>query len=304
MKLLISHLTEYEYGKPVSDSVNEIRLAPFTNERQSCFRQTIAVEPAASLFSYEDYFGNRVHAFSVNAPHRRLAIRTQMTVVTRPAPDADKTGGGVPPERGWGWAALADYKLQDRFAEYLLPSPYATPSPEVEAFLDAEQSGGEAEGGEAPRANGVYAWLKRLTGRIKAEFVYDPHATNVQTKVADMMHSRRGVCQDFAHLMLSACRTKGVPARYVSGYHFVGDLQGGNADFEQASHAWVEAYVPGVGWRGFDPTNDEAIGERYVKLAQGRDYKDIVPVKGVYRGTGEQLLKVTVDVRKVEEYAP
>lgn len=302
MKLLISHLTEYEYGLPVTDSVNEIRLTPFTNERQSCFRQTIAVEPSASLFSYEDYFGNRVHSFSVNGLHRRLAIRSQMTVVTRPALDADIIRGRMQPEQEW--AMLADDGLQNRFAEYLLPSLYTAPSAGVEAFLDAEQSGWTAEGGEAPRANGVYAWLKRLTGRIKSEFVYDPHATNVQTKVADMMHSRRGVCQDFAHLMLSACRTKGVPARYVSGYHFVGDLQGGNADFEQASHAWVEAYVPGIGWCGFDPTNDEAIGERYVKLAHGRDYKDIVPVKGVYRGTGEQQLKVTVDVRKVEEHVP
>jgi transglutaminase-like putative cysteine protease len=101
--------------------------------------------------------------------------------------------------------------------------------------------------------------------------------------------------------MIATARSEGIPARYVSGYHFVGDLQGGIADFEQASHAWVEAYVPKLGWCSFDPTNYDPVGERYVKLGHGRDYKDIVPVKGVYRGNGEQKLLVTVDVRKVEE---
>lgn len=151
--------------------------------------------------------------------------------------------------------------------------------------------------------NGLVGWLRGLSSRIKAEFVYDPAATDVRTTAADFMRQRRGVCQDFTHLMIAICRIRGVPARYVSGYHFVGDLQGGNADFEQASHAWVEAFVPGSGWLGFDPTNDALIGERYVKLAHGRDYRDIVPMKGIYRGAGGQTLTVTVDVRNIEESA-
>jgi transglutaminase-like putative cysteine protease len=166
-----------------------------------------------------------------------------------------------------------------------------TPCSDVAAFT-AETAADEQE---------VRGWLKRLSGRICNEYEYDPWATDVQTKVSAMMIGRRGVCQDFAHLMITACRIRRIPARYVSGYHFVGDLQGGNADFEQSSHAWVEAFVPGIGWTGFDPTNDAAIGERYVKLGHGRDYRDIVPVKGVYRGAGDQKLKVTVDVRKIED---
>ncbi|WP_199615211.1 transglutaminase family protein [Paenibacillus alkalitolerans] len=289
MKLWISHATEYRYGSPVTDSVNEIRLTPCTNERQSCYHHAIMIEPNTSLFSYEDYFGNRVHCFSVNSPHQQLAIRTQMTVVTKAADVGEAKGNQLPADKAWRW--LEGEETQNRFAEYLLPTSYTTLTPEVFGFVNGD---GSSDG------LGVYEWLKRLSGRIREEFVYDPSATDVQTKVSDMIMRKRGVCQDFAHLMITAGRSRGIPVRYVSGYHFVGDLQGGNADFEQASHAWVEAFVPGAGWVGFDPTNDESIGERYVKLGHGRDYKDIVPVKGVYRGTGEQRLSVVVDVRKLE----
>ncbi|MBO9608078.1 MAG: transglutaminase family protein [Paenibacillaceae bacterium] len=287
MKLEISHLTRYTYAEPVTDSVNEIRLTPRTNSRQSCYSQAIAIEPNASLFTYEDYFGNRVHAFTVNKPHRQLMIRTTTTVVTEnsgPSPD-----NGMTPEEERRW--IDDESTHNRYAEYLLPTPYTSATPEVRQFA----------AGIGALDDGVYAWLRKLSLTIKSEFVYDPQATHVRTQVDEMLRLGRGVCQDFAHLMLAVCRYRGIPARYVSGYHFVGDLQGGSADFEQASHAWIEAFVPGAGWRGFDPTNDATIDGRYVKLGHGRDYPDIVPVKGVYRGTGEQRLEVLVDVRRVED---
>ncbi|WP_308638619.1 transglutaminase family protein [Paenibacillus silvisoli] len=294
MKLCISHTTEYSYREPVMDSVNEIRLTPFTNEQQSCYQHAISVEPNASLFSYDDYFGNRVHAFSVNKPHRKLTIRTQMTMVTKEAVMPEAGQNGMPPEREW--EMLATDNAINRFAEYLLPTEYTGITPEVAAFAELPLLGDRSE-----EAHGVHSWLAYVAGRIHREFVYDPEATDVTTIAGEMLRRRRGVCQDFAHLMIAACRSRGVPARYVSGYHFVGDLQGGSADFEQASHAWVEAYVPGTGWCGFDPTNNALVGERYVKLGHGRDYKDIVPVKGVYRGTSEAELVVKVDVKKVEE---
>lgn len=287
MKLRIAHVTEYSYGHTVTDSVNEIRLSPCTDEKQSCYQHAILIEPNASLFSYEDYFGNRVHAFSVNAPHSRLTIKTQMTVVTREEDETERMRRQSLGTKLWSW--YEGEEAQNRFAEYLLPTGYTT------FTLEAEQLAGDWRG------CGVYEWLTGLSARIRSEFVYDPLATNVQTTVAEMVGSRRGVCQDFAHLMISVCRHVGVPARYVSGYHFIGDLQGGSADFQHASHAWVEAYVPGGGWYSFDPTNEAPVGERYVKLGHGRDYKDIVPVKGIYRGTGAQQLHVTVDVQRLEE---
>ncbi|MGM0881881.1 MAG: transglutaminase family protein [Bacillota bacterium] len=294
MKLSISHVTQYEYADAVTDSVNEIRLTPSTNERQSCYQQAISVEPNASLFTYEDYFGNRVHAFSVNGSHKRLTIRTFMTVVTKQAPTAEERAlylSRRPPEQGWAWLQTED--AANRFTEFLLTTEYTAVTPEVERFVGEISD----EGGQVC----VLDWLTALSGKIRSEFVYDPEATNVKTKTSEMFVRKRGVCQDFAHLMIAGCRALGIPARYVSGYHFVGDLQGGSADFEQASHAWVEAYVPGLGWCSFDPTNVDPVGERYVKLGHGRDYKDIVPVKGVYRGTGEQKLHVTVDVRNLED---
>ncbi|MGO4107817.1 transglutaminase family protein [Paenibacillus sp. YAF4_2] len=292
MKLNISHVTQYDYEGSAMDSVNEIRLTPSTNERQSCYQQAIFIEPNASLFSYEDFFGNRVHSFSVNPPHKRLTIRTQMTVVTRHAPSPEEQAAllnGKLAREAWAW--LETEEAANRFIEFLLPTGYTNITDEVRHFASNVVDNDDIS---------VLGWLIALSSKIRSEFIYDPEATTVTTKASDMIERKRGVCQDFAHLMTACCRVYNIPARYVSGYHFVGDLQGGTADFEQASHAWVEAYVPQLGWCSFDPTNVEPVGERYVKLGHGRDYKDIVPVKGVYRGSGEQKLKVTVDVRKVE----
>ncbi|UUZ87206.1 transglutaminase family protein [Paenibacillus sp. P26] len=180
--------------------------------------------------------------------------------------------------------------FQSRYIEYLLPTAYTEETEEPRAYAAKHPF----------RADGIYAWTRRLSEAIHRDLTYDPEATDVQTKVRDTLQLRRGVCQDYAHLMIALCRSMGLPARYVSGYHFVGDLQGGSADFEQASHAWVEVHIPGTGWLGFDPTNNAEVGWRYVKLGHGRDYKDIVPVKGVYRGAGGQTLEVAVDVRRLD----
>jgi transglutaminase-like putative cysteine protease len=286
MKLEIKHVTRYRYASPVTDSVNEIRLSPRTDERQACYRHRLTVEPVVSLLSYEDYFGNRVHSFTANDAHRELVITAHSTVVTRDrklAPPADMT-----PEASWGRIRSADFV--DRYAEYLLPSAYVSFVPTVAEY--AAKIGGEEEG--------VFGFVRQAARRIYGDFEYKPNSTGVGTTAQELIGIGSGVCQDFAHLMIAVCRYRGVPARYVSGYHFVGDLQGRDADFEQASHAWVEAYVPGAGWLGLDPTNDNLIDWRYVKLGHGRDYSDIVPVKGIYRGTGEQELTVAVDVRLAE----
>ncbi|MCR8657169.1 transglutaminase family protein [Paenibacillus endoradicis] len=302
MKLRISHITTYQYAQPVTDSVNEIRLTPVTNERQSCYNHTISVEPNAPLFAYEDSFGNRVHAFSVNQAHSHLTIRTSMTVVTTEAfqPEGKRKMQNLKPTEAWD--QLQSDAIIDRFIEFLLPTAYTEATQEIIQFMNEVPSIGivndNAE--EIVPIYSVYDWLKSLSNHIHMNFAYDPEATTVSTKAYELIEKQRGVCQDFAHLMIAICRAKGIPARYVSGYHFVGDLQGGTADFEQASHAWVEAYIPELGWYSFDPTNKTAFDDRYVKLGHGRDYIDIVPVKGIYRGTSEQKLVVTVDVQKFQ----
>lgn len=288
MKLEIQHVTKYVYAEPVTDSVNELRLTPRTNSRQSCYRHEVTIEPAAALLTYEDYFGNRVHAFSVNKPHRELTVRVRAVVST--SDPAWKNGGCEEHSAEEEQVLLRSDAFYDKYVEYLLPTDYTAFSGELKGYADRYPMG----------TKGVYAWAQGLNEGIHKDLTYDPSATHVHTTVKETLQLKRGVCQEYAHLMLAVCRYAGVPARYVSGYHFVGDLSGNSADFEQASHAWAEVLVPGKGWRGFDPTNRSETGWRYIKLGHGRDYKDIVPVKGIYRGTGEQNLTVKVDVRKLE----
>ncbi|WP_309118332.1 transglutaminase family protein [Paenibacillus sp.] len=287
MKFKICHVTTYRYDEPVTDSVNEIRLAPRTNYRQSCYHHSVAIEPNAPLLTYEDGFGNRIHAFTVNASHRELVIRSESTVVTH---DNDGLRKRVlTPEEDW--AALASDAVQNKYAEYLIPTPYTEANDAVAAFAASCRRPGA----------GVYEQTMELVSSIYKEFEYRPNATRIGTTPAELLEGRAGVCQDFAHLMIAACRLSGIPARYASGYHFIGDLQSRAADFEQASHAWVEAYIPGTGWLGFDPTNNHRVDGRYIKLGHGRDYLDIVPVKGIYRGTPNQRLFVDVDVQLIDK---
>lgn len=285
-KLEITHITRYSYTDSAQDSVNEIRLTPLTDSRQSCYYHEITTEPVSALFTYSDYFHNRVHAFTVNKLHRELSIKMVSTVVTH---DKDNHPVSVSSPYEDKAARYGD-DFQNEYAEYLLPTSYTGLTTELKAYSDAILDEGVP----------LFDLLINIYTTINRDFTYDVSATSVQTTVGEMLKLRRGVCQDYAHFMITICREKGIPARYVSGYHFVGDLQGGSADFTQASHAWVECLVPGAGWFGYDPTNNCEVNWRYIKLGHGRDYNDIVPVKGVYRGSGTQDLEVIVDVKLVE----
>jgi transglutaminase-like putative cysteine protease len=285
-KLEITHITRYSYTDSAQDSVNEIRLTPLTDNRQSCYHHAITTEPVSAFFTYSDYFHNRVHAFTVNKLHRELTIKMVSTVVTH---DNDNNPVSSPSPYEEKASRFQD-AFQNEYAEYLLPTSYTGLTPELKVYSDAISEDGVS----------LYDLLQTIYTTINRDFTYDAFATSVGTTVGEMLKLRRGVCQDYSHFMIAICRDKGIPARYVSGYHFVGDLQGGSADFTQASHAWVECLIPGAGWFGYDPTNNCEVNWRYIKLGHGRDYNDIVPVKGVYRGSGTQNLEVIVDVKLVE----
>lgn len=289
MKLKITHQTQYTYPEPVTDSVNEIRLTPQTDSRQFCYEHTLLLKPNAELFSYEDFFNNKVHTFSISEPHQELVIKANSIVVTE---EKDQFRGRPLP-LSTEKMIIQSETFQNRFAEYLMESHYTKLSQEIRNFANRMA--------DLDASEGIYRLLKDVSEEIYSNFTYDPKATDVHTTVEETLHLKRGVCQDFAHLMIAVCRFKGIPARYVSGYQFIGDLQGGNADYDQASHAWVEAYVPDIGWVGYDPTNNGMINWRYVKIGHGRDYRDIVPLKGVYSGTSSQSLKVEVDVKILED---
>lgn len=303
MKLKITHITEYTYAQAIQNSVNEIRLTPCTNERQACYNHSITVEPNALLFAYEDGFGNKVHAFSVVDPHAKLTIKTSMTVVTAESFNHSPKRKRTKKSYVEAWELLKTDSFKDQFVEYLIQTPYTTTSEDINALMNSipTYSVVKQNKEDSVPTISIHEWIDTLVDHIRTHFVYDPEATTVNTTPAEMILRKRGVCQDFAHLMITICRARGIPARYISGYHFVGDLQSATSEFEQASHAWVEAYIPEQGWCAFDPTNFAPFDDRYVKIGHGRDYNDIVPVKGIYQGTSEQALHVIVDVQKIAE---
>lgn len=290
MKLEVRHTTTYRYDQPVTNSINEIRLTPRTNRSQSCHHHRLLVYPNVSMFSFEDYFGNRVHAFTVHQPHAELTIESSFTISKRDKLTPDWEPAGTLEEE---WKQLEDASYTHKYAEYLIPTARTPVTDKLLAFI--EQSV------KPMLPLSVHTFVLRLANLIKTGFTYDPDATHVHTMLDEVLDLRGGVCQDFTHLMIAICRYYGIPARYISGYHFVGDLNTEMTDFQHASHAWVEVNVPGRGWFGIDPTNDTEANWRYIKLAHGRDYNDIVPVKGVYSGTPCNWMDVHVDVRLMDD---
>lgn len=289
MKLQISHLTRYTYQEPVSDSVNEIRLSPRTDARQSCCEHSIVIKPSVPLFTYEDYFGNLAHYFTIPAPHQELLIHSYSIVKTEE--------GNQDPKNRLPYATeleiLQSEQFQNKYAEYLMETDYTRITSELKAFCH--------ETINMEKSENVYELLEQISNAIYSNITYDTKVTHVHTTVEETLRLKRGVCQDYAHLMIAICRMFNIPARYVSGYHFIGDLNDDQTEVQHASHAWVEGYVPLIGWMSFDPTNNGKMDWRYIKIGHGRNYSDIVPVKGVYQGTHQQQLEVTVDVKRVQE---
>jgi transglutaminase-like putative cysteine protease len=186
------------------------------------------------------------------------------------------------------WEDYAPSTFQEE-AEYLVESPYVTLNEKVRVI--AEQVKESSNGSVAD-------YLLRLASWIHNELTYDPDATHVHTKLNEVLELRAGVCQDFAHLMIACCRSMGIPARYVSGYLFVGGTDGMRG--EQATHAWLECKLPNGTWLGIDPTNDLLVNDRYVAVHTGRDYTDVTPTRGVYVGTPATSLVVSVTVDRLD----
>jgi transglutaminase-like putative cysteine protease len=255
----------------------ELRLRPRDGAGQRCLSYDLRVFPPAPVRSYNDSFGNTVETYNQRRAHREILVEARSLVETT------STGAIVDqPTRG------------ERFMMLRLAGPVED-LPEVRAL--ARELGGSDE------PEPTVELLARLAHGVHERFTYQPNVTNVDSTVGDLFRLGRGVCQDFAHLWLAVCRVLGIPARYVSGYIYPGELRGG-----QASHAWGEAWIEGVGWLGFDPTNwadatGGRIGEQHVAVAVGRDYRDVPPTRGVYRGSAQETLDVDVRVEAMEVVA-
>jgi transglutaminase-like putative cysteine protease len=259
VRLEVVHRTLLTYAQPVAETHMEMRVRPLNGSGQACLSFELEVEPASDVRSYLDGFGNNVHYFDHIPPHRQVQVTSRSLV---------ETAAGVAGPDG----LLLDDYLQFR-------------SPVLDVFgvrqLAERFRPGEADVGPA---------LERLTHHIHQAFVYRPETTDVYTAVDEVLRQRQGVCQDFAHLFVAVCRRMEVPARYVSGYIHSGVGRVGAG----ASHAWAEAWDPGQGWVGYDPTNPVHASEQHIRVAVGRDYLDVAPTRGTYVGAARENMEVEV----------
>lgn len=274
------HSTRYLYDAPVSQCQSEVRLTPRTLRWQTVHECQIQTTPgAASVERHTDYFGNHVTTFTILERHDRfVTVSTSLVdVESRTASAAD-----VPWEEARDALAAHDRpETLDAF-EFVLDSPFVPSGSELADYARPS----------FPAGRPLLAAVDDLSHRIHAEFRYQPKATTIDTSVIDTLRARRGVCQDFAHVMVGALRSMRLAARYVSGYLRTSAEHRG----AEASHAWVSVFLPGSGWVDIDPTNDVRPDTSHLTLAWGRDYGDVAPVKGVSLGGGSQIVEVEVHV--------
>ena len=284
MLLEVRHVTQYHYAETVRESVMEVWMQPQKGIRQRLVSFELELDPAAQLFSYADPFGNAVYHFDVPQPHNRLNIVARSAVETQappPLPDALDQGE---------WDRLRSDFVRGENFDFLTHHGFAIETPALRAYV------AQHELDELRRRDPLTA-VRRLSETIYSSFAYEAGVTHADSPIDQALEAGRGVCQDFAHIMIAICRSWGIPARYVSGYLFT-DRQAGDRSDPDATHAWVEVFLPSTRWIGLDPTNNVDAGERHIAAAVGRDYNDVPPSRGVYKGEAESQLAVGVSVRR------
>lgn len=272
MRLQIEHETTFRYDEPVREAVCEARLRPREEAGQHVASFRLTLDPPAPFDALADRFGNALHCYSVLQPHRRLVVTATSVVETSSTPLVDAPE--LSPIQRHSFAAA---------------SQYVPLTGELLAFARAHAAEGDQE-----------ASARALMEAIYTSCAYEAGSTDISTTAEAVLEGRRGVCQDFAHLMIALCRSLGRPARYVSGYLYDPALP---PEQILASHAWAEVFLAGRGWLGLDPTHNSATGEHYVRVAVGRDYADAAPIRGIYQGGARETLAVRVRIRPAEEPA-
>ena len=264
MQYTIRHVTKFTYETAISESVMEARMQPRSDGLQRCIRFGLSTTPVSRVRMYQDHAGNTVHHFNIPGPHSLLTVTAEALVES--AAPAD-----LPAALDSGeWARLDSLTASGDFCDLLNPSPFARPT----ALLDRLAHDIGLDRGDDPLGT-----VRRLTTEIYNRFEYSPSATRVDSPIDEALETQRGVCQDFAHIMIALVRQLGVPCRYVSGYLFH-QVDSAIRSPDGATHAWVEAWLPSLGWVGVDPTNNLFAGERHIRVAVGRDYADVPPTRG------------------------
>jgi transglutaminase-like putative cysteine protease len=263
MRIRVRHATTYAYAAPAAGVIQALRVTPADHEGQTVLSWRVDVDVDGLLRASRDAFGNVLHLFYADGPVTRLTVRVAGEAEVR------ETAGVV--------AGAAEPLAP---AVFLRPTPLTQPDAALSAW--ARQAAG------ADPLNRLHWLMAELHRRLR----FDTGATGVETTAAQAFGAGHGVCQDYAHIFIAAARALGVPARYVSGH-----LCRPDGDEQQAAHAWAEAYVPDLGWTGFDPANGVCPGPSYLRVATGLDYLDAAPVRGARRGGGEERLSVAVTAR-------
>lgn len=283
----ITHSTRFVYERAAYDSHNELRLRPLDGDSQRCLDFELSLDCPAAVIAYRDFFGNHAHSVSVSEPHERLTITARSLVECEPAHPASL------PEATFAAFLAEDGVHAKAYCEFLGPSQYVPFSERLRKFFWMAHPSADDD---------VAAYVTRIVAWVRDQFEYEQRRTHVHSSLDDILKSGGGVCQDFAHLTIGVLRLAGIPARYVSGYLAPAPAAGGNATVgEQASHAWLEALLPGAGWVGFDPTHSNRAGPYHLRVAVGRDYGDVPPLRGTYRSHGSgQMMKVELNVEPAD----
>ena len=284
-RLEVEHHSAFHYGEPVRGSVMLLRLQPREDQGQRLLEFGLDIEPLAEPSGTLDAFGNVCHLVNVHREHDRSSVRSRARVVTAPVP---KLPERMEPD---AWDELSRMADPVRYWEYLNPSRFVHHGPMLDAFAD--------ECGIGPGSDPLATLLE--AGRaLRTAFVYTPGSTAVDSPMERILETRRGVCQDYTHVMLALGRSFGIPSRYVSGYLHLEGVAGEQTP-EGASHSWAEFLLPEIGWFGIDPTNDCVADHRHVRVAVGRDYADAAPTRGTLFGGGQAELEVRVKVAREGE---
>lgn len=276
----IEHLTHYRYSSPIQENIMEVRMQPRTEGPQHCSDFKLTITPPAQALSFQDYLGNLVHHFNIPGQHIQLTVKAKAEVEVQPPPALPES---LPQT---AWAALERLVDQPDFWDMCQPSRFAQTTPLLTKL---------AKDFNLNRRIDPLRLLRRLNQAMYETFAYTPDSTGVDSSIDQALTARQGVCQDFSHIMIALTRQMGIPSRYVSGYlyHL---KEAGDRSAEDASHAWVEAYLPELGWVGFDPTNNLIAAERHIRVAVGRDYADVPPSRGIFKGEAEAELTVAVRI--------
>lgn len=265
-------------------------LRPLDGARQEVLGFGITTSPPGRLTTEIDPFGNTRHVLTVNETHDTLEVVSVSTVEVTPSTPLPQSIG---PE---AWEVVRSWSTDLDLWQFTHPSPGAGPTPALAGFV--------SETGIGPGSDPLTDLLA-LASALNDTFDYVAGSTSVDSPIDEILASRRGVCQDYAHVMIAIARSWGVPTRYVSGYLHVEDApDGATGPASTATHAWVECRLPQLGWVEFDPTNRILTDHRYVRTAVGRDYRDVPPTRGVVEGGANSGLDVDVRVTRLADAQP